>query len=322
MRIFLTGISGLLGTNLSMILLEKGYLVTGLVRKKSAFVGTIHKNLKLVEGDLFSNIDDHLKACQLFVHAAAITDPRVKHYSEFKKINVDATTHLAKSCIRCGVKQFIFVSTAATIGFGTKLQPGQEGNDTSNILKKLLYVRSKLKAEKALEAFTNKIEIGYAHPTFMIGSYDSKPSSGKLILLGLGKSIFFYPPGGKNFVHVKDVADGIISMIEKRVNNAHFLLANENLTYKEFFTKMNTVAGQKPIMIKAPRLLIFKIGLIGDILRTFGIRTNSSSVNVKILNLKTFYSNRKSIEQLNIQYRPIESALKEAISYFKETGKA
>ena len=42
----------------------------------------------------------------------------------------------------------------------------------------------------------------------MIGAFDTKPSSGRIILFGLKIRLVVCPPGGKNFVHVKDVSKG------------------------------------------------------------------------------------------------------------------
>lgn len=112
------------------------------------------------------------------------------------------------------MKNFIFVSTAATIGFGSIETPDNESNHINPISEKSYYARSKLEAEKILAHYQNKINIANIHPTFLIEPYDSKPSSGKLSLMGLKKSFIFYFPGGKNFVHVRDVTAAIRKVLE------------------------------------------------------------------------------------------------------------
>ena len=50
-------------------------------------------------------------------------------------------------------------------------------------------------------------------PTFMIGAWDSRPSSGRIILLCYGRRVMFHPLGGKNFVAAGDVARGIVAVL-------------------------------------------------------------------------------------------------------------
>ncbi|WP_455169485.1 NAD-dependent epimerase/dehydratase family protein [Aegicerativicinus sediminis] len=321
MQIFLTGISGLLGTNLAMDLLNEGYSVKGLVRNKSSYVGPQHQHLELIVGELFDDYRQDLKSCECVIHVAALTSPDVLDYSLFKRTNVDATLRIAENCLECGVKNFIFVSTASTIGFGTKDNPGREGDPMPPYLKNAHYIRSKFEAEKSLKDYKDRLNISIVHPTFMIGAYDSKPSSGKLVLLGLDKLITFYPSGGKNFVHVKDVSKGIISILKNNAFGKQYLFANENLTYKKFFKQLNVVAGQKTILVKAPDSLLKITGHLGHWMRSIGIKVSSNKIHHDILMLKTYYTNVKSVEELNLTYRPVSEAIHEAIAYFRKEKK-
>src|SRR5690554_7967565 len=89
----------------------------------------------------------------------------------------------------------------------------------------------------------------------MIGAYDSKPSSGKIILMGLKKRIVFYPPGGKNFVPVKDVVNAIINAFHKGTSGEKYLIAGTDLSYKTFFKELRNITTQKQILIPIPKLL-------------------------------------------------------------------
>ncbi|NJK86741.1 MAG: hypothetical protein HC906_12975 [Bacteroidales bacterium] len=56
-----------------------------------------------------------------------------------------------------------------------------------------------------------------------------------------GKKIAFIPPGGKNFVDVRDAAKAICNAIEKGRNGEKYLLAGKNLTYKDFIRKLSAI---------------------------------------------------------------------------------
>jgi len=317
-KIFITGLNGLLATNLSNDLLGNGFLVKGLIRNKLKFKGHNHKNLAIIQGDLFDELSPHLNGIDIVIHAAAETNQNLINYSDYRKTNYDATIQLFNTAIECHVKKFIFISTSSTLGYGSINNLGNEQQKIRFPFDNSLYTKSKLEAENYLLQNNDKIEVIIINPSFMLGPYDSKPSSGKIILMAWKKKIIFYPSGGKNFVHVKDASAGIINSLEKGKNGEKYLIANENLSYAEFFSKLNHLTNQNPIMIKIPKQLLIALGYFGDFLRMLNIKTNISSVNMKILCVNNFYSNDKSVTALNIKYRPVDFAIKDAIAYFQK----
>ena len=99
---------------------------------------------------------------------------------------------------------------------------------------------------------------------FIIGAYDSKPSSGKILLFGVRHGVQWCPAGGKNFVHASDVARGIVNALTMGRVGECYLLAGENLTYKEFFLLLNKIAGRKRLLIKIPKGIIHLAGALAD----------------------------------------------------------
>src|SRR5690606_16060810 len=79
---------------------------------------------------------------------------------------------------------------------------------------------------------------------------------GQIILHGMNKRILFYPPGGKNFVHVNDVCRGINNALSLGKIGDVYLLAGENLSYKDFFSLLNKTTCQKPLMIRIPPFVL------------------------------------------------------------------
>ncbi|TVQ14369.1 MAG: NAD-dependent epimerase/dehydratase family protein [Bacteroidetes bacterium] len=317
-RVFVTGANGLLGTNLLHLLIKNGYYVKGLVRDKSRYKGTHSCNLQLVEGDLFGDFTTMLKDVDYVVHIAAITSQNMLYYSDYQKVNINATVQLFHAAVRCKVKRFVFVSSANTMGYGSYDKPGNESISIREPFNFSFYAQSKKEAEEYLLSHKHLMETIIVNPTFMLGAFDTKPSSGKIILYGWNKYAIFFPPGGKNFVHVEDVAGGIIKCLETGKIRENYILANENLSYKDFFRKLNTIANQNPVMIKIPRLILLGMGMCGELLRFARIKTNLSLVNMKILCINNYYSNEKSVTELGVKYRTVESAITDTLNYFKK----
>jgi len=316
-KVFVTGITGFLGTNVVIKLLENGYFVIALVRKKSSYYGKENENLKLIEGDLFSDVVSYLKDVDYVIHIAAETRQNLVSYQDYKKINCDATINLFSQAIEAKVEKFLFVSTANTLGFGCLKELGDEDRLQKKPFSQSFYAKSKLEAENYLLQNNKTTDVVILNPTFMLGRYDYKPSSGKIIFLAWKKKVVFYPSGGKNFVHVEDAANGILNAIKQGKNGEKYLLANENLKYIDFFKKLNKITNQKTVLLPIPDVILFIFGFFGDFLRALKIKTNISSCNMKILRIENYYSNEKSIKELNMKYLPTEKAIEDAVEFFK-----
>ncbi|MDT0688994.1 NAD-dependent epimerase/dehydratase family protein [Salegentibacter sp. F188] len=324
MKLLITGANGLLATNTIKYFLELGHEVKGLLRSKEKFVLPPHPKLELVQGDITepSAVENAVKDCDAVIHIAALTSPDLPNYDSYYKVNVAGSENLVKAAIKFKLKKFIYVSSANTMGFGSSENPGTETTPLKPPFTESLYAKSKLEAQQKLFSYADKIAIVTVNPTFMLGPYDGKPSSGEIILMGYRKKFIFYPPGGKNFVDVRDAARGISAALKKGKNREIYLLAGQNLSYKEFFQKLvKKRTGAKSVMIKVPKPLLLIAGYAGDFLRKLNVKTSASSANMKILCVKNYYSAKKAEEELDVHFHPIGDAIEDAIAWFQKNGK-
>jgi dihydroflavonol-4-reductase len=320
-KVLVTGSNGLLGSNLMLELLGLNYKVKGLVRNPSTYLGPNHPNLELVQGSLFDDLTEIMEGCFSVIHVAAETSPNLLNYSDYHKTNVEGTMNLLHAAVEKKLEKFLFVSTANTVGYADDFNSGEEHQPMKAPYDQSYYALSKLEAEERILQYSDRISILITNPTFMLGAYDTKPSSGRIILMGANKKIVFCPPGGKNFVNVRDVAKGLISCLEFGNNGEKYLLSGENMSYREFFIKLNALHNRNPVMVNIPKLILMFLGHAGEILRRLNIKTSLSLVNMKILCVDNYYSNKKSKRELKLRYQPIEQGITEALTYFKEKGK-
>lgn len=153
----------------------------------------------------------------------------------------------------------------------------------------------------------------------MIGPYDVKPSSGKIILHGLSRSIQWCPPGGKNFVHVKDVCQGVSRALTSEVTGECYLIAGENLTYKEFFSKLNRIAGHRPFQIVIPKVIFHSAGALIDTWNKMaGQKKPLTKTNASMLTLDNYYSGEKARRLLGIRTSTVDDAIAGAVEWFKK----
>ncbi len=317
-KVFVTGANGLLGTNLVEVLLSYGFSVVALVRQRKSFVLPSTSNLELVEGSLadIDFLESKISGCCNVVHVAANTSQKMTKLKDYYPANVRGTQNIVEACLRCNVRKLVYVSTANIFGFGSKEIPGDEDTPMRYPFTKSLYALSKKAAQDIVDNVSLELNVTTVCPAFMLGAYDVKPGSGRIVKRALSKRIIFYPPGGKSFIHVRDVACLIVKAFDIKNSGDKILLCNENLTYKEFYKKLFVLSSQKSILVLVPAFLLKMAGFIGDIIRRFGFKTELSSVNMEALCVNNFYSNKKAKKIFGGIFTSLDDALVDTIRYF------
>jgi len=308
MKVMVTGASGLLGANVVEWMLSRGYEVHVLLRKTSNTLGLEGLNPEVFYGDLedSQSIFFAAKGCKAIIHCAANTKQWGSSREEHDRINLQGTKNILGAAEKAGAEKVVFVSTANTFPFSNN-PPLHMNTD---------YVESKLAAEKYV-LNQQKVKAVIVNPSFMIGPRDSKPSSGQSILHYLKHNPVFTPAGGKSFIHVRDVAEAIQKVLESPVHNKRYLLANENMTYKSFFTTVAKVSGKKHMVIPIPLIASEIGGALGSLYgKLTGTAPKLNKVNAAIINNNLFYDGTATYQELDIQPRSVEEAVGEAIEWF------
>ena len=310
MRVLVTGASGLLGANVVEFLLDHDHEVNILIRKSSNTLGLTGLQPKVFYGDLNdkASIVAAANHCNAIAHCAANTKQWGTSREEHDRINLAGTENVIEAAKLAGVKKLVFVSTANTFPTLNDKSPSLHTD----------YVESKRAAEN-LVLNQDVVPAVVINPSFMIGARDVKPSSGQAILHYMNHSLVFCPPGGKSFVHVKDVAEAIYQSLTFPVSGRRFLIGNDNRSYQSFFELVGEVTKQNKQIITLPPLL-FKVA--GELGTQWGNISGSfpkiTRENAQILNTDLFYDGESTYKELRITKRPLESAILEAVDWFKE----
>jgi nucleoside-diphosphate-sugar epimerase len=325
MNVLVTGSNGLLGHQVVFELLKNRHDVSIIVRSKA----TVYFDLDAIDSVTEGNFTDYetlkkaAEGCDAIIHVAAVTATDLLHYKDYARINVDGSALVIKVAEELNIKRLVFVSTANTIGFGNEKKLANEVSDIEFPFSGSFYAQSKLEAEhlfKAASLLPNRHVI-IINPTFMIGSFDTKPSSGKLMLMGYKKRIMFAPRGGKNFVAASDVATAICNALIHGKNGEQYLASGVNLSFKEFYNLQKEVGIYKQHLILLPDFLLKAVGKVGYIIRRFGIKTEVYSMNIRQLLVQEYYNNSKARSELSMPENELKIVIGEALDWFKKTGK-
>jgi dihydroflavonol-4-reductase len=323
MKILLTGSTGLLGSNLVRKLAQAGYEVRAIVRESSDLSLLKNTDTEIVTGNLFNTRDIRraLQTCRIVIHAAAHAVQWPTGYEHYRQTNVEATRLLLQESKNAGKERFIYVGSANAFGPGTRKDPGTENTPFTANQFLSGYMRSKYEAQLLVTDFAQ--DYGFpavtVNPTFMLGKFDLKPGSGQLIRTAMNKLFMPCPSGGKNFIHVEDVAAGIIQAIKLGKPGESYLLGHENLSYREFFEKMKAVCGYPRHLIPVPRPLIKVAGQAGSFCEKIsGKAVPLNAVNANLLSGGNYYSAQKAIRELGLPQTPIEQAIADAVEWFQK----
>lgn len=324
MNVLVTGANGLLGHHVVMQLLGNKHDVTIIVRSRKSIYFDISK-VKVVDGN-FANEETLRSAGQnmdAFIHIAAVTATNLLHYNDYKRINVDASALVLKICNELNIKNIVFVSTANTIGYGTIHHLSDEHATIEYPFTQSLYAQSKVEAEKLFVTAAKNTDnhMIIINPTFMIGAYDVKPSSGKLVLMAYRKKWMFVPNGGKNFVAAADVATAICNALTEGKSGERYLASGVNLTFKEFYEMQSRVGGYTQKIFIIPDMLLEVAAKLGDILQLIGIKTDVCSRNINQITVCEYYGNDKAKKYLRLPETKLQTAIKECLYWFDRIGK-
>lgn len=188
---------------------------------------------------------------------------------------------------------------------------------------KLDYIDSKYAALKLIrEKVANEnLPALVIHPTFMIGPYDTTPSSSVMLIRLIEGKIPGYTNGGKSWTYVKDVAQAIVNSLTMGQIGHSYIAGNWNLSYKEFFD-----LAAATLNVKAPKFYIPRfITLMGGALSSLGAAITKkppllSYTMAKIGLDKHYYDSTKAHTELMMSQTPLEVAIKECVNFLVENN--
>lgn len=324
MRVLLTGANGLLGHNIVLRLLRQGHEVNAIVRKAESLC-VKDDRLNVFEGS-FLNHSDLQKAaegCEAVIHAAATTDMSLLHYSDFEKVIVHGSQNVINVCNEVGIKIIVYISSANTIGYGNAEKLATESEPMQAPFTESFYARAKKQAEELFVRQSQRAEnhVIILNPTFMLGAYDTKPSSGAMLLAAHRKFVAFATKGGKNFVYVGDVAQAAVNALTMGLNGERYIVGGNNLSIKQLYELQRKVSGYPKHILVLPEFLAKCAGALGDLLRKCHLSVSFSSVNIKQLYIQEYYSSPKAMDELQMPQTPVEEAITDSLQWFVSTGK-
>ena len=313
-----TGGTGLVGNNLVRLLVARGAEVKVLSRRppRREFAGL---PVEEVPGDL----DDEgaLRAlmadAEVVVHSAAMVDIRRANREEFARINVEGTRHVLDAMPSSA--RLVHVSTVDALGIRTRENPSDEDTAPAPHEGGVPYVDTKRAADLLVQ--NSGLDWVIVYPTYMVGPWDWKPSSGRMILEVASGKARAAPSGGNNFVDVRDVVKAIVVAASK-LRGGRWILGNENLSYAEAWAVMAEVTGAKPPLGSLPGWMGgLAAGALGLAERVGMKEGDINAASVSMSFLPHYFAPERARRELGMGQTPLREAVAEAWRWFGENGR-
>jgi len=325
MKTLITGATGLLGGNVARVLAEDG---SGEVRifcregsDRSAVEGL---DVEVCYGDVRDRgaVERAVNGVGRVIHCAASVSQWRPNLAMMKEVNVGGTVNVLEAALAAGVERVVHVSTVDTLGLSSREDPADESWEHESMAAfGNPYIDTKYEADqRAMEIHERGLDLVVVKPTYMIGEWDVKPTSGQMILEVAKGRVKAYPGGGNNFVDVLDVARGILLAMDKGASGESYILANQdgNLTYKEMLTLIAEVVGAGPPRFALPYAVAVGGGYALDVIgRLFGLEPDVNSVTARMGFAPHYFTPAKAIRELGIPQSPIGDAVERAAKWFR-----
>lgn len=238
------------------------------------------------------------------------------------KIHVEGTRVLCEAATEAGVQTVVLASSSGTIAVSEKEEIFDETfPQPVEIITQWAYYASKYYQEStALQSFDGDgRKLVILNPTLLLGPNDDRLSSTKVVLDFLARRIPYCPSGGLSFVDNRDVAAAFINSVEKGSHQEKYLLGASNLTFAEFFGRLERLSGISAPMLKIPKkFAVAGSSMIESFFTNWGKASPVATSEVEQAEHFWYFDSEKSVDKLAFTPRDPQETLNDTISYVNE----
>ncbi|MFC1597671.1 NAD-dependent epimerase/dehydratase family protein [Planctomycetota bacterium] len=319
-----TGATGLLGNNVVRMLLDQGEAVRVLARQSSDPRPLEGLDLEVARGDV-RDADSVRRACQgadRVVHSAGYVQIGRSGLDRHRAINVEGARHVARAAREVGAR-LVHVSSCDAVGINSVEEPADEETPLNDPLP-VPYVITKREAERVvLEEVDAGLDAVIVNPGFMLGPWDWKPSSGRMLLEVSGGRALLAPRGWFSLCDARDVAAGLLTALQRGQTGRRYILAGVTYSYLDAWRLFAQVTGARSPWCRAGPLMLLAAGLAGDLrTRLTGREPDVNSGAIALAALPKNYSSKRAETELGYQIRPPEETVRDAWAWFRQHGYA
>jgi dihydroflavonol-4-reductase len=326
-----TGGSGFVGQHLVELLCARGERVRIFDRRPPARLGGNRgTDFEFVQGDIADPdaVDRAMAGASSVFHLAANPNLWARDSEEFARVNFGGTLNLLAAAERQRPERVVYTSTESIIA-GLRGQLAKTGLIDESAAPRVEdmpgpYCRSKFLAERAaLEAAERGLPVVVVNPTLPVGPGDNLQTPPTRMLLDfLNGRTPAYLEAEINLIDVRDVALGHLLAAERGEVGRRYILGAENLKVSDLLTLLEDITGRPMPKRRIPYWVAYAYAAVDQLLADHVTRRppRAPLTGVRLVRHPMSFDNRRALEELGLQPRPVRRALTDAIAWFREQG--
>lgn len=325
MRICLTGATGYLGGGLARALVAGGHELRCVVRDPARAGDLERLGAVCLRGDIADrySLREAMSGCDWVVHAAAVVG-QGRPPEEMERVNVAGSENVASLAYKLGVGRFLSISSVAF--FGGSARDGSASDERAPVLTPLPtpYADTKHRGERAIRGWEERgLALNTVYPSLVYGP-PGKAEGANAFLAGLARGGYPVVVAGDRittWVHVDDVVDGVLRVLDRAPSGRDYLLAGEAIRIADLARRVARIAGVPPPRVRVPLAAArFAVALATPILAFAGRRPPATREQLRNLERHWNFDDRRAREELGWRPRGLEEGLRETVSHLLAAG--
>ncbi len=322
-----TGATGFIGRHAVDALVAAGFSVRALCR--SAEPALEAAGATVVRGDVLDrqSVDAAVAGSTFVVHGAGLVSRDPAMASTMLRLHTLGTRNVVGAAVDAGVARVVHLSTSGTVAVGTDPDMVYRESDPPPFeqLARFPYYLSKWLAERAAADIVDgsRTELITLNPSLALGPGDVRGSSTEDVRRYLKREIPVVPSGGFSFVDARDVADVVVKALTEGRPGERYLLGSLNLTFVQFFERLERVSGVKgpPLSIALPRgFATWGIGLLEKAASVVGATLPVTQIEAEMASSYWYCDSRKAERELGFTPRDANQTLLDTVKDIRGEG--
>lgn len=322
-KTLITGATGFLGTHLLNYLLKNNQTNLRILASRD-LPEPLPDTVEIVRGSITDpeSVKQAVDGVEKIYHLAGKVSRNAEDKREMHAIHIDGTRLLCDLAKKAGVSRIVMASTSGTIAI-TKTDdeiPDETWPTPIEFCSRWPYYASKVyQEETARYSCGNKVQLVILNPSLLLGPGDSRLSSTNDILKFLSRDIPVIPPGGLNFVDVRDVAVAFAKAMQRGRAGERYLLGGPNWTFEKFFGRLERLTKVSAPKLRTPAKVAFWGAKIADSMYRHWGKVPPVEVNsVEMAEYFWYVDSSKAERELGFVTRDPGETLYDTVTYLKE----
>lgn len=320
MECLVTGATGFLGRHLVRTLAKRGHQVRALCRGDAP--GLERDGARVLAGDVLQpdTLPPAFDGAEVVFHLAG----QVQHKGSptgLYDLHVGGTRNVLGAAASGGVGRVVHVSTSGTIAVSTRADRivREDAPYAVETVRRWPYYLSKIYAEKVALA-PGPVPVVVVSPSLLLGPDDEGLSSSGALLRFLRKEVPASPPGGLNFVDVRDAAEATLAAATRGRPGERYLIGGPNMTVEAFFVLLAKVSGVPAPTLRAGAAVNELTARVLEALEDVTGLDTDESVAYAMAGHFWYLDAAKAQAELGFAPRTPDATLRDAVAWLRSRG--